>query len=277
MKKVKILDIENDGLNLSVDQSNLYIRCKRSMYKYDLQHMQMTAENIIFKKDGKARGFTIYGDLIFLHDFLDLYILDKNDLKVKESFRLGENLSSDVCGLIWFDFPKAYLNIRNGWIYVLDIQTKDVKKIHVNDSGSWGGFSITDNRIFYPSVKGELIEIDKGTLEIIRKINLCKKNIYSVVHEDGLLYTASQDQTLKIIDAVTFETICIAKKAVAGMVRITGIRGDALFIAGNRTPFSSWDKKTLQLREHIDFPRNAIYINGVFYGSNHQSVYRMTL
>jgi len=277
MDKVKILDIENDGINLSVDGDFLYMRCKRSMYKYDLTNMQMAAENIIFKKDGRARGFSICDDFIFLHDFLDLYILDKNDLTVKESFRLGENLSSDVCGLIWFDFPKAYLNIRNGWIYILDIQTKEVKNVKVNDSGSWGGFAMAGSHLFYPTVKGELLEIDRDSLDVIRKVNLCKKNIYSVVHEDGLLYMTSQDQTIKIVDAASLETTCVIKKAVAGMVGIIGIHNDNLVIAGNRTPFSFWDKKTLQLRKNIDFPRSAILHKGVLFGSDHQSIYKMIL
>jgi len=247
------------------------------MYKYDLTNMKIVAENIIFKKDGRARGFSVCDDFIFLYDFLDLYILDKKDLTVKESFRLGENLSSDVCGLIWFDFPKAYMNIRNGWIYVLNIQTGNVKKIQVNDSGSWGGFAMIDDYLFYPTVKGELLEIDRDTLEVIRKISLCKKNIYSVVYEDGLLYTTSQDKTIKATDATTLETVCVAKKAVAGMVNIIGIHKDYIIIAGNRTPFSFWDKKTLQLRENIDFPRNAIHHNDVLFGNDHQSIYKIIL
>ena len=34
MEKVKVLDIENDGLNMATDGQYLYIQCKRSMYKY---------------------------------------------------------------------------------------------------------------------------------------------------------------------------------------------------------------------------------------------------
>ena len=114
-------------------------------------------------------------------------------------------------------------------------------------------------------------------MEVIRKISLCKKNIYSVVYEDGLLYTTSQDKTIKVADAITFEILNVAKNVVAGMVGIVGIHEDNLIIAGNRTPFSFWDKKTLQLRKNIDFPRSAILHNGVLFGSDHQSIYKMIL
>lgn len=77
----KIFDLENDGVNMAVDGQFLYIRCKRVMHKYNLTDMSLATQNIIFKKDGKARGFAIYDNLIFLTDFCDLYILNKNDLQ----------------------------------------------------------------------------------------------------------------------------------------------------------------------------------------------------
>jgi hypothetical protein len=36
METNKILDLENDGLNMVADGQFLYIRCKRDMCKYDL-------------------------------------------------------------------------------------------------------------------------------------------------------------------------------------------------------------------------------------------------
>ncbi|MCL2285398.1 MAG: hypothetical protein FWC32_03430 [Firmicutes bacterium] len=47
MEKVKILDIENDGMGLAVEDKYLYVRCNRSIYKYDLTDMQIITENTI--------------------------------------------------------------------------------------------------------------------------------------------------------------------------------------------------------------------------------------
>ena len=66
MEKERIIDLENDGLNMATDGLYLYIRCKRTMYKYSLTDIGLSIENVIFKKDGKARGFSI----------CDNYILD---------------------------------------------------------------------------------------------------------------------------------------------------------------------------------------------------------
>lgn len=70
MEMMKILDLENDDLNMQVDGQFLYIRCKRAMYKYNLSNMSLSAQNVVFKKDGKARGFSIYENYIFLLIFV---------------------------------------------------------------------------------------------------------------------------------------------------------------------------------------------------------------
>ena len=274
MEKNKILDIENDGLNMVVEGHYLYIRCNRSMYKYDLNKMKFTEQNNIFKKDGKARGFTIFNDLVFLWDFLDIYILNKKNLEVISVLRLGENLSSDVCGVMWFDTPKAYVKIRNGWVYVLDIDTKHFDKVQLSDTSFWCN-CITRNHLFAGTVNGELLEVNKATLKLTRKMQLCKKNIYGIIFKDGLLYTVSQDQTIKVVDAVSLETVKTAKKAVVGMVDIVRIHNDTLIVAGERNPLSFWDKKTLELRNSFDFPfnRNSILNNNSLFVSDRQSVY----
>ena len=278
MRKTKIIDIENDGMNLAVDKQYLYMRGNRSMYKYDLANMRMAAEKVVFKKDGKARGFSIFDNFVFLYDFLDLYILNKDDMKLIVSLRLGENLSSDVCGIMWFNSPKAYVKIRNGLIYILDISTNTFDKVQVIDSSFWSD-CVAGNRLFVGTVNGELLEIDKDSLNVIRKIQLCKKNIYSIMHEGGLLYTTSQDQTIKVIDANSFETLCVAKKAVTGMVDIVGIYKDSLIVAGERNPLAFWHKKTLQFHKTIDFPqnRNSVIKGNDLFGCDRKIVYKIAL
>jgi hypothetical protein len=120
MNITKLLSIENDGLNMAAEGQFLYLRCMRAMYKYDLTDMRLTAQNSIFKKDGKARNFSICGAFIFLTDFCDLYILEKENLRIIRVIRLGEDLSSDL-GTVRFGHGKAYICIRNGKMAVMDI------------------------------------------------------------------------------------------------------------------------------------------------------------
>jgi len=278
MEKKKILNLENDGLNLAVDRQFLFIRCKRTMYKYCLVDMSQAAQNIIFKKDGKARTFSVCNKYVFLTDFCDLYILQKDDLQIVKETRLGENLSSDL-GVVRFDEQKAYINIRNGKMAIMDIETKVVNYANISNSSSWD-FCITDNRIYTGTVSGELIETDKSNMKLLRKIELCKKNIYSVIYHNGMIFTVSQDMTIKAVNAETLEVACVAKKAVKGMTKILGVHNGLLIIADGG--ISLWDYKTLTLTDRIDFPtgqfnKGVVLTENVLVGSDFQSIYSCTL
>ena len=274
MEIKKVLNLENDGLNMATDGQFLYIRCKRTMLKYRLDDMNLLAENVIFKKDGKARNFSVCEKYIFLTDFCDLYILNKSNLQVIEVIRLGEDLSSDL-GVVRFDEQKAYINIRNGKMAVMDIETFTVKKFSVGDSSSWD-HTIVGNHIYTGTVKGELIETNKNTMQLVRKIDLCKKNIYNAFHHNGTLFTVSQDMTIKAVNIDTFEIACVAKKAVKGMTRILGVYNDSLIIADGG--ISLWDKRSLELQNRFDFPtghfnKGVLLYNNMLIGSDYESIY----
>ena len=181
---IKILDLENDGLNMAVDNQFLHIRCKRSMYKYNLTDMSLISQNVIFKKDGKARNFSICEKFIFLIDFCDLFILDINNLQVIENIRIGKDVSSDL-GVVRFDNRNAYINIRNGKMAVMDIEMRAISKFNISDSSSWE-HSVVQNRIYTGTVKGELIETDTNSMQLIRKIELCKKIFTALFIRMGL-------------------------------------------------------------------------------------------
>lgn len=278
MDTTKILDIENDGLNMATDEQFLYVRSKCAMYKYHLLDMSLKAHNIIFKKDGKARNFSICEKYIFLVDFCDLYILDKNDLSVIEVIRLGNDSSSDL-GVVRFYGEKAYINIRNGKMAVMDIETRLANKFDISNSSSWEHCVVGDS-IYTGTVNGEIIETDINSMDLVRKIELCKKNIYSIVHQNGILYTVSQDMTLKSINIKTLETVCATKKAVKGMTKILGIYNDWLVVADGG--ISLWDKKTLKLYDKFIFPtgqfnKGVILHHNVLIGSDYNSIYKHTL
>jgi len=279
MKTIKLLALQNDGLNMAVDGQFLYIRCKRSMYKYDLSDMTQAAHNDIFKKDGKARSFSICEKYVFLTDFCDLYILRKEDLNLLEAIRLGEDASSDLGG-VRFDSQKAYISVRNGKIAVVDIETRDRIICDISDSSFWD-HCVVQNRLYAGTVRGELLELDTGNTTVSRKTELGKKNIYSVVFDDGLIYTASQDMTIKATSADSFETIRVAKKAVSGMAKIIGIHKNLLVIADSNK-ITLWDKQTLQFHDAFDFPtgsynKGALLHDNRLFGSDYQGVYSMEL
>jgi hypothetical protein len=275
----KIIDLENDGVNMAADGQFLYIRRRRDMCKYDPADMSLSAHNIIFKKDGKARSLSICDTYIFLTDFCDLYILRKDNLQVEEIRRLGVDLSSDL-GCVRFDRHKAYISIRNGKMAVMDIYTRTAEKFTICDSSFWD-HCVVGNRVYVGTVKGEFMEIDTGDMRVIRKTGLCKKNIYSVTHSDGIIYTVSQDTTIKAVDASSFEIVRTAKNAVRGMARILGKYKDELLVLDSGQ-ISFWDAHSLQQRERFCFSagsygKGAVLHGNRLYGSDYQSVYSAEL
>ncbi len=278
MDKTIMLDLENDGLNMSVDGQFLYIRCKKAMYKYDLTDMNCSAQNVIFKKDGKARNFSICEKYVFLTDFRDLYVLSKDDLHITEVKRLGVDLSSDL-GSVRFDTQRAYISIRNGKMAVWDLKTRAASYIVISDSSSWD-FCVTGSHIYTGTVNGELIETDANSLQLIRKNKICNKNIYSVAYHNEMIYTVSQDMTIKAVNAATLEVVHEKKKAVKGMTRILGINNECIVIADGG--ISLWDKQTLELHDRFDFPtghfnKSVLLHDNILIGSDYQSIYCCTL
>lgn len=275
----KLLDLENDGLNMDVDGHSLYIRCKKSMGKYSLNDMNLMAHNDIFKKDGKARSFSICEKYVFLTDFCDLYILEKETLQTVEIIRLGADLSSDI-GSVRFDAQKAYICIRNGKIAVMDINTRDYAKFDISCSSYWD-HCVIGNRLYAGTVQGELFEVDTGNMNVNRQNILGKKNIYSVVLHENFIYTVSQDMTIKATNVDSFETVCVAKKAVRGMAKILGIYNSHLIVADSNK-ITLWDRQTLQFGDAFDFPtgqfnKGVVLDGNRLFGSDYQSVYSAEL
>ncbi|MCL1859725.1 MAG: hypothetical protein FWF92_10910 [Oscillospiraceae bacterium] len=280
MEKKKIFDLENDGLGMAADGDFLYIMGKRNINKYNLFNMEQAEYNDIFDKDGKARSFIICNEFIYLKDFCDFYVLDKCNLKVIENIRLGDNLSSDICGM-WFDMQKIYIAIRNGKLVVIDAKTRKFDKYEICDS-TLDIYSITRNRIYAVSYKEEFFEIDKNDLQIIKKINLKEKMNDIYIPEGGVKYIKKHDKSIRAIDLKTFKTLCTAKKAVSSsMASVIGIYKDNLLIADSGQ-ISLWDAETLQPRGKFNFPTGdynkgvVLYENRLF-GSDYHSIYNTEL
>ena len=278
MEVKKLLNLANDGLNMVCNEGILYIRCKRDFLKYSFEDKKIITQNTIFKKDGKSRSFSVCGKLIICTDFCDLYIIDKENLETLEVMHLGQDLSSDL-GVVRYNQQNAYINIRNGKMAVLDLNSLKAEKYEICDESSWE-HCVVENRIYTGTVNGNLIETDADHMLLLRKVPLCKKNIYGILSENGYLYTVSQDMSIKAVNAETLECIASTPKAVKGMARIVGIHKNSLIIACN--DISLWDKHTLQLQQRIDMPtglfnKGTALFGDAIIGSNFESIFTYSL
>jgi hypothetical protein len=273
-----IFDLPNDGLNMAAGGEFLYVRCKRDMLKYNLADRSLAARNTIFKKDGKARILAMGDGFLALRDFCDLYILD-NDLQVTHAERIGGNLSSDLCA-VECTGGKAYMSIRNGAFAVMDTATKSVERRKLTEASTWD-MALAGDKLYAGTTSGELLEIAAGDLRLLRRVQLCKPNVHSVLHHEGTLYAASRDGALRALDTAAFEVTNTAPKALGTFGILHGVWGDCL-VAADWGEISLWDRRTLRRRAGFPFP-TGLYNSGVLlagdvlYGSNKHGITRCLL
>jgi len=286
MKPLKILNFENNGVCIAVDGDFLYLGSKGTISKYHLDDTSLTAHIII--KDSIKKTiysglwFKIYGDYIFVSDFCDLHVVQKDDLQLLYTVRLGENSSSDICGWLDFDLPTVYIKIRNGKIDVFDMNTKKAMRFELSFTTSWS-HCINENRIYYSTGTGELLELERYTMQEIRRMQLTKKmNINSVVLHDNKLYTTSE-MGIKVIDINTFEIIRDEPKIFSSTeAKILGVCKET-FVVVERKKIALFDTQTLQLQDRFDFPtgyrymRYAVLNGDKLYGSDEYGIYCCTL
>ena len=271
MEATKILEIESHFIQIDIDGQFMYALSDREMLKFALNGMDCVEQNIILQKDGSNRGFSIHGDYIFLHDYLDLYVLSKHDFRLINDFRLGENNASDVGGVMWYDEPNAYVKIRNGRVYVVDIKTRNIVKHDVTNGSFWSQH-LTDTSFFAGTVKGELLEIDRASLQIIRGRTLGNKNIYTVLLDNGIIYTISQDMSLKAIDAESFEILRENPKAGVGISKIVGIYEDKIMTVSRGTA-TMWLKENFRKREEMGLGDNVYILKGIIFACTKDAIY----
>ena len=277
-----ILDFENNGLCMAVDEQFLYVGSKGAISKYSLDDMSLAAHISVNNTKKKTiyniLNFQIFGEYIFVTDFCDLHLIKKNDLQLLYTVRLGEDVSSDIISVIDFNSPNAYVSIRNGRIILLDIQTKKAARFEISGSTNWSS-SVIGNRLYCSTAKGELLEIEKDPLQVIRKVQLTKKmNIYSVVPCNDMLYTTSE-RGFKVVDINTFEIVRIVNDVFRSTeANIAGTWGGA-FVIVERKRAALFDIQTLELRERFDFPtgyrhmRYALLRGDKLYGSDEHGIY----
>ena len=283
MKTTKILDLENNGVCMAVDNQFLYTGCNGAINKYNLDDMSLSAHITVKKVKKKTiyngLWFSLFDEYIFVSDFCDLHVIQKKDLQLLYTIKLGENISSDIVGILDFKSPKVYVNIRNGRIDVFDIFTKKSTRFEVSYASGWGGNCVIGGHMYYSTVKGDLLEIDTDSMQVTRKMQLTKNmNIYSVVPYNGMLYTTSK-WDIKVVDISSFEIIQTVPNVFHSTeARILGVHGSA-FVAVELKKIAIVDTQTLQLRERFDFPtgyrylRYAVLHGDKLYGSDEHGIY----
>ena len=227
--------------------------CRKDLLKIDKYSHDIICQRTVFEKEGLSRKLIADDEHIYIYDFCTLYVLNKKSYELLGKWRLGHDLSSDICG-IEVDDDAVYCSIRNGKIITLDKQSYQMREFFVSGSSMWS-IKTCNQYLLAGTVDGKLLLLDKSTLSIEKNLNLGKKNIGSLHIAGGTLYAASHDGKLFKISMESFEAKVSAKNAHKKMFDCAGICGDMLVtVSYPCSEIALWNKDTLEKIKVIHTP-----------------------
>ena len=168
--------------------------CGKDLLKIDKHSRDIICQRTVFEKEGLSRKLIADDERIFIYDFCTLYVFNQKNYELLGKWQLGNDLSSDICGMA-VDNKTLYCSIRNGKIITLDKQSYLMKAFIVSESSMWS-MKTYDQSLICGTVDGKLLLLDKSTLSIEKNLVLGKKNIGSLYIDGDTLYAASHDGKL---------------------------------------------------------------------------------
>lgn len=227
--------------------------CGKNLVKINKRSGEIICQKPIFEKEGLSRKLTADEEQIFIYDFCTLYVLCQKDYELIGKWQLGNDLSSDICGIA-VDSNAIYCSIRNGKIITLDRHSYQIKEFIVSESSIWS-IKTYGSYLVSGTVDGKVLLLDKSTLSIEKELVLGKKNIGSLYMDGETLYAASHDGKLVKISMRNFEVETLMKKVHKKMFDCVGIYEDMLVtISYPCSEIAFWNKETLEKIKVMNIP-----------------------
>lgn len=227
--------------------------CGKNLVKIDKYSGEIICQKPVFEKEGLSKKLTADEEQIFVYDFCTLYILRQKDYELIGKWQLGNDLSSDICGMA-VDGDTVYCSIRNGKMITLDRQSHLIKEFIISESSMWS-IKTYDSYLVCGTVDGKLLLLDKAALSVKRELVLGKKNIGSLYIDGETLYAAGHDGKLFKISMRNFEIETLMKNAHKKMFNCAGIYEDMLVtVSYPCSEIALWNKDTLEKIKVINTP-----------------------
>ncbi len=245
-----LIKLESAVSSCFVKGNFIYCICKKEIYKFDKESKTIAYKKAIFEKDGAARILIVNGNRIFVSDFCTLYILNEADCEIICKLKLGEDLSSDICGMT-ADCKNIYCSIRNGKIITVDKYSFNTNVYNISDTSMWE-IQTYENGFVCGTVDGQLLLLNRATMSVEKKLILSKQNIRSLYITDTKLFAACQDKKLFKIDLPAFEVIGSQKNVHKKMYDCIGLYDNMLAtISYPCGEIALWDMNSLEKRKEI--------------------------
>lgn len=243
------------GIVTGFNVTDQHIDCMRGkdLIKIDKHSQKIIFRKTVFEKEGLSRKLIADNGQIIIYDFCTLYILNQNDYELIGKWQLGNDLSSDICGIA-ADKDTIYCSIRNGKIVTLDRKSQLLKEYVISESSMWC-IKVYNSYLLCGTVDGRLLLLDKRSMSVVKSLALGKKNIGSLYIEGETLYAAGHDGKLFRIGLETFEVEVMAKKAHKKMFFCVGLYKDMLVtVSFPCSEIAFWNKDTLEKAREINTP-----------------------
>lgn len=257
--------IKSEGavLGFCIQKDYIDVLGKKMLYKIDKESGKIVCKKI-FEKEGLARIITADDNRIYISDFCTLYVLGREDYEIIGKWKIGEDLSSDICGMS-VDKKRIYCSIRNGKIITVDKGSFGKHEYVISDASMWS-IKIFEHYLLCGTVDGQLLLLDRNTMLIKKKMILSKQNIRSLYVNGTILYAACQDKKLFKIDLPKFEIVELQKNVHKKMFDCVGLYNDMLVtVSYPCSEIILWDMNTLEKRKEIKTPLSlsgSAYIEG---------------
>lgn len=237
----------------SISESAIDCICGKEIIKVDKRSGDIVYKKEIFEKEGLSRNLLADEEHIFIYDFCMLYVLRRRDFELVGKWQLGDDLSSDICGMA-VDKHTIYCSIRNGRIITLDRKSYQQKAYDVSESSMWS-LQTYGKYLVCGTVDGKLLLLDKADCSIEKTLVLGKKNIGSLYLCGDTLYAASHDGKLFKMDMKNFEVSATAKNAHKKMFHCAGILQNQLVtISYPCSEIAFWNQDTLEKVRVLEVP-----------------------
>ena len=227
--------------------------CGKNLVKIDKYSKEIICQKPVFEKEGLSRKLTADDEQIFIYDFCTLYVLNQKNYDLIGKWQLGNDLSSDICGIA-VDSTTIYCAIRNGKIITVDRQSYLIEEFIVSDSSMWS-IKTYDSYLVSGTVDGKVLLLDKSALSIEKELVLGKKNVGSLYIDGETLYAASHDGKLFKISMRNFEIEFSMKNVHKKMFDCAGLYEDMLItVSYPCSEIAFWNKDSLEKIKVINIP-----------------------
>lgn len=256
--------LEAPVLGFSLQGDHIDCLCGKKLQKLEKESGILIYEREIFEKEGLARIMCTDNGQIFISDFCTLYAFSQERYELLGKWQLGEDLSSDICGMT-LEQNTVYCSIRNGKLITVDRTSFLRQEYVVSDSSMWS-LKIYDNYLLCGTVDGQLLLLDKEMLTVQKRLLLGKQNIRSLFVSDKILYAAGQDKKLYKISLPDLKVMDVKRNVHKKMFNCAGLCGDAIVtISFPCSEIALWNKNTLEKVGEIPVPlklSGCTYIDG---------------